>query len=225
MVPCMSCHVDTYRASVYFIPQTKLVTLPIVFLLATSQIPSEDAVPLYILFQHASDTCNGPGMQAGIILTLLLGGSAEQAISCLMVWWKENKTRVIKNNWNISSCCSTTVSSMFIALIGSDQIKRRGALSLFGLLPLVHSSQGSRYHRGSGYIWEAPCKIHGVLLWTVKRVTSIRVPYMEGLARRDSRLSLFLIWDQKQPRATGSWQNSFLSSSPGNKVWTPCKID
>lgn len=88
----------TYRASVYFIPQAKLVTLPIVFLLATPRIPSEDAVPLYILFQDASDTCNGPGGQAGIILTLVVGGRAEQEISCLMVWWKENKTRVMKNN-------------------------------------------------------------------------------------------------------------------------------
>lgn len=174
-------------------PQTKLVTLPIVFLLATTQITSEDAGPLYILFQDASDTCHGPGVQAGIILTLVVGESAEQAVSCLMVWWKENKMRVIKNNWNISSCCSATVPSLFIALIGSDWIKRRGVLSLFDLPSLVYSSQGSRYHNGHGYIWEAPCKIHGMLLWTVERVPSVRVPYMEGLALSESRLSLFLI--------------------------------
>ena len=77
---------DTYRASVCFIPQTKLVTLPIVFLLATTQITSEDAGSLYILFQDASDPCHGPGVQAGIILTLVVGESAEQVISCLMVW-------------------------------------------------------------------------------------------------------------------------------------------
>lgn len=46
---------------------------------------------------------------------------------------------------------------------------------------------------GHGYIWEAPGKIHGMLLWTVERVTSVRVPYMEGLALSDSRLSLFPI--------------------------------
>lgn len=89
---------DTYGASVCFIPQTKLVTLPIGFLLATTQITSEDAGPLYILFQDASDTCHGPGGQAGIILTWVVGESAEQTIPYLMVWWEENKIRVIKNN-------------------------------------------------------------------------------------------------------------------------------
>lgn len=66
-------------------------------------------------------------------------------------------------------------------------------MSLFDSPPLVYSSQGSRYHNGHGYIWEAPCKIHGMLLWTVERVPSVRVPYMEGLALSESRLSLFLI--------------------------------
>lgn len=68
MEHCASGCMDPYRASVYFTPQTKLV-----FLLATSQITSFDTVSLYILFQDASDTCNGPGVQTGIVLTLVVG--------------------------------------------------------------------------------------------------------------------------------------------------------
>lgn len=69
----MSCCIGAYGVSVYFAPQTQLTTLPIVFLISPSHISSHDTAPLHILFQGASDTSNGAGVQRGIVLTLVVG--------------------------------------------------------------------------------------------------------------------------------------------------------
>lgn len=129
--PCEWLHRCLWGICIVSTPNTQLTALPIVFLLSPSHIASYDTAPLHVLLQGASDTCNGAGVQRRIVLTWVVGKMQNRQCQCLVVWWKGNKTRAIKNNWNMNSHHSTNVSSILVAHIGPPRSKGERALIPF----------------------------------------------------------------------------------------------
>lgn len=128
--PCVSGCIDAYGASVYLSPQTQHTTLPIVFL-----FPPLTLLPMtllhYTYFSMVLQTllmelaCRGE-----LYLHDLLGKcrTGNVMFSGLV---KGNKTRAIKNNWNMNSHHSTSASSILVAHIGSPRTKGERALVPF----------------------------------------------------------------------------------------------
>lgn len=116
------CCIDTYRASVHFTPLS-LSFFPLFSFLSPHRLLPMTLFHYTYFFKMLQTLVMDLAYRQELYLLWLLGRC--RTGNGLIVWWKENKTRAIKDNWNISSCCSTSVPSIFSTFIGSGQIKRK----------------------------------------------------------------------------------------------------